>query len=234
MGYCSQLTAQLSACLPFSLLSSVRTSCHQLVLQASLSRLTSLCKLQLVNTRGGLAELTVLRSLGSLSYLGLYNSPLPGCLPSLRQLAALDVDSCRQEDSAAVEAALAQLTQLRMLGIGCEALTSAPRSITALTSLERLYLLCGGEEAVPLPRGPWLSSLRWLGMHWLDMLAAAADGTFAQITRLEYLCLVGNPSDEISANRAGWDALWACLASLPSLRCLGEWGRGGSCNTTAA
>jgi len=67
----------------------LRPNRHHFDLQAALSRLTKLCSLQLHDTHGGDAEMEALCSLASLTYLFLCNSPLPGCLPALRQLVTL-------------------------------------------------------------------------------------------------------------------------------------------------
>lgn len=191
-------------------------------LQASLSRLTNLCKLQLGGTDGPPADLAALCNLSSLTLLELASTPLPSCLPGLSQLATLAVAHCEKEEGAALDAAVGRLTQLRRLAINCPALTSMPPSLTALASLERLFFDCGGEDSLHLPPGAWRSSLRWLGLGWVDVMKAVNDGALAQMAQLEYLCLVGNPTGRISRNAHGWGELWAFLTIHPTLRCVGE------------
>ncbi|PRW44355.1 G8 domain-containing [Chlorella sorokiniana] len=188
--------------------------------QASLARLSSLRKLQLSGTTVGAAELAALRSLTALTYLGLYSGPLPGCLPTLSQLVSLGIGQCREEDHAALDAALGQLSQLRRLAISCGQLDGMPPSTTALTCLEHLCCISGGEGTVFLPPSSRRSSLRWLGMDWVNLLPTVAAGALAQMEQLEFICLVGNPAT-VPADGPEWHALWVFLASHPPLRCLG-------------
>lgn len=188
-----------------------------------MSRLTNLVKLQLQDTAGGPVDLGGLRSLSTLTYLGLFSTPLPGCLPALSQLAALAVGSCQAGESAALDAALQQLTQLRRLAISCPELDSMPPSLTALSGLERLCFDGDAEVILRLPRGAWLSSLRWLGMDWVDVQEALTDGTLAQMAQLQYLGLLNTPISKAAVGARSWDALWAFFATHPPLCCLGEW-----------
>lgn len=73
-----------------------------------------------------------------------------------------------------------------------------------------------------LPPGAWRSSLRWLGLDWVDVMEALDDGVLAQMSQLGYLCLLSNPTGRISSNDQDWGELWAFLATHPPLRCLGE------------
>lgn len=127
-----------------------------------LSRLTEL-RLNLCDYSG--ASLEQVAAL-PLQCLQLDRAPLPPCLAALTGLTLLSIAGTNEDDEAVLDRALPSLTNLRHLLLdGHGTPTFLPGSLTALTSLERLFLRAwsNGEPArFELPGGPWLLTLRWL------------------------------------------------------------------------
>ncbi|KAI7842307.1 hypothetical protein COHA_003947 [Chlorella ohadii] len=100
-----------------------------------------------------------------------------------------------------------------------------PPSIGEMPRLERLHLqqdYSEGMVVIELPRGPWLRSVRWLGLPWeclddpdnLEVLRSTA--------QLEFLCAltlpcIGDREDSFDH----WDAFFEWVATHPPLRCFG-------------
>lgn len=102
-----------------------------------------------------------------------------------------------------------------------------PPSISGLTRLQRL---CAQREYphdfldLSLPSGPWLGSLRWLGLPWDCLDAPGALEVLRSATRLEFLCSLSLPYIDTDSDGCWdhWDAFFEFLVAHPSLRCFGE------------
>lgn len=127
-----------------------------------------------------------------------------------------------------------------MEDLGEEDFTSLAPSIATLPHLERLCLYDwqhagpGGAPVPLLPAGPWLSSLRWLGLPWAQ-LAASAALLASSAPHLEHVGCLGMPTrgnTELSRSRR--QDFWSLLAQHPSLRCLSIESRRDTLNASAA
>ena len=143
-----------------------------------------------------------LAQLTSLRWLGLeYAQSLPACLDQLTWLEVLIVDNVRAEDaqqtSAALEAAVARLTNLTTLLL-CDAPEGGgvPSTLAGLSRLQHCSLgswrLSWPEQPAALPGGPWLRSLRSLGASFDTLVLSAAQ--LATAERLQHLCILGTPT----------------------------------------
>lgn len=102
-----------------------------------------------------------------------------------------------------------------------------PPSITGLTRLQRL---CAQRDSTEdfhdhsLPGGPWLASLRWLGLPYGCLSLPEALAALRSATRLELLCslryprLVGNET----SSEERFNAFFEFVAAHPPLRCFSE------------
>ena len=109
-----------------------------------------------------------------------------------------------------------------------------PLSLASLSRLQHLsidFITFPKEPSVrlPLPAGPWVSSLRVLGAPFcvlspsIELLRSAS--------QLEHLACFGPPTltAKTAAGSASWDAFFGFLASHPPLRCFTtESGQGNS------
>lgn len=114
---------------------------------------------------------------------------------------------------AALGAALDQLTRLTALMVGEH---TAPSNLVA-AQLPRLQRLWFATSPIPRPdalAGPWLGSLRWLGMQWLQLECSVEPLRAA--AHLEKLCSLGMPA---CTNEGHWRAAWDFLATHPPLKC---------------
>lgn len=104
-----------------------------------------------------------------------------------------------------------------------------PPSLAGLQHLRRLcfWLQADAITDASLPQGPWLQSIRWLGVPIKCLLA---EGTLAELSaagELEFLCSLGVPALTSLGMQvpedfwARWDVLWSWLAAHPPLRCFG-------------
>ena len=101
-----------------------------------------------------------------------------------------------------------------------------PNTLSCLSQLRVCYLQgwhsMAGDGEAPLPAGPWLHSLEWLGAGVDTVLASTA--VLRQATRLEHLGLLGSSAAEPAAEPAiDWGsptaaALFDWLATHPPLR----------------
>ncbi len=101
-----------------------------------------------------------------------------------------------------------------------------PPSIGEMPRLERLHLqqdYSEGMVVIELPRGPWLRSVRWLGLPWeclddpdnLEVLRSTA--------QLEFLCALTLPCiGDREDSFVHWDAFFEWVATHPPLRCFGK------------
>ena len=120
-----------------------------------------------------------------------------------------------QQWEQAERATLPRLTYLTALALAIEGRGEA--TLTALPQLPRLQRLWlwGWHPFDPAAlSGPWLGSLRWLGMEW-PLLERAA-GALRAAPRLEYVCSLSAP---VRADEGRWRAAWDFLATHPPLRC---------------
>jgi hypothetical protein len=195
--------------------------CVALELQVSLlSRLTSMLINDSTYTADGLA---VLQAIASLRCLRLVNSSMPACLPALtglQQLLIVCYPASVSEELAAALPQLRSLTALIVRAVG----QRIPAALSSLSSLQRLSLSSFDDadetEESRLPVGPWLASIRWLGLPWPVLQRSAA--ALACATQLEYLCTLSMPETAASSDAessARWRRFWRFLASHPPLRC---------------
>ena len=112
---------------------------------------------------------------------------------------------------------LPQLTRLTKL-----LLTVDERfDFAAVSQLPRLQRLALWTDDAGLPdpaalAGPWLASLRWLGLEWAWLEPAVS--ALRAAPRLEYVCSLTMPA---CADEGRWRAAWDFLATHPPLRCFG-------------
>jgi hypothetical protein len=69
-----------------------------------------------------------------------------------------------------------------------------------------------------LPLGPWLGSLRWLGLTW--PAARLSVGSLTAATRLEHLVMTEQPDSSTAGDTETWAAFWDFVRAHPPLRCL--------------
>ena len=199
----------------------------QLALLSNLRTLDLSCSKYVTTSQGALVHLSRLR------HLAPAQPGLPACLGELTQLEVLAIKDCTYADHhhALLKNALPNLQCLTclLLRIDGNGLPRLPSELAQLGRLQR-FLLSSLDDAPSAldyrlpPAGPWLASLRWLGLSWaialenLDVLAAAR--------RLEYLCLLTASGFNSSAAAAAadserWPTFWRWAGTHPSLRCLG-------------
>jgi len=136
--------------------------------------------------------------------------------------------SKNESNVASLTAALPHLSNLTTLCLFVDALEVIPPGITALRHLQRLLIDNYGapgnaSSGVALPGGPWLASLRWLGLPWaaLEASSGGLDGT----SQLEYVCSLGLPyasgnADDVGSNHDRWRVFWQFVGSHQPLKCL--------------
>jgi len=155
-----------------------------------LSQLSALARLETVlcgYTADGMAVLTALTSLRCLRLYD--NDRLPACLPALtwlEQLVVHSVEAAMQEELNMILPRMQRPTSLSLRFIDYQHFPPA------LANLSRLQRLCfwgkpADDADLRLPVGPWLASIRWLGLPWevLDL----AMGGLTTVSHLEYLCV---------------------------------------------
>ena len=196
--------------------------CLQLALLSNLRSLDLSCPTYVATSQGDLVHLSQLR------HLTLARPGLPACLGQLTQLETLQMENgaYTAHHLALLDDALPKLQHLTCLLLFSEGdeLQSFPPGLAQLPRLQRCLLSIADTSAnyrLP-PSGPWLGSLRWLGLPW----AAALEGlaVLAAARRLEYCCLMGGSgpgADAAAADSERWAAFWRWAATHPSLRCLG-------------
>jgi len=205
------------------------------------SQLSALASLQLVGssyTPAGMAALTALTSLRDLRLR--YNRNLPACLSTLTWLEQLTAQY-PVDDDPAFNAVLSSLQNLTCLSLCYPSCYCLPPALAGLSRLQRLGLEGwpeGAEDEPGLPEGPWLASIRWLGLPWELLQPAAAARLLHSAPRLEYLCMyvLDDPPDLPDLPEG--HPLWTLAATHPPLRCLGFESSGGvspfSAEATAA
>ncbi|KAL4448515.1 hypothetical protein ABPG75_005734 [Micractinium tetrahymenae] len=147
---------------------------------------------------------------------------LPTCLSSLTRLDALSAGPLGQESGALLLRALPRLAGLTCLALANPSWSTVPPAIAQLPRLQRLWLSVGAPPAgaPAMPQGPWLSSIRWLGLPWRHL--EGGPEVLARAPRLEYLVSLDVPGcREERAALARWEAFFAFLARHPPLRCFG-------------
>lgn len=187
------------------------------------SQLSRLTQLSLSNcfclTPGGMGAIETLSSLRRLHAI---NCHLPACLPALTSLEHLCMTALGADLTQQLEAALAQLTGLTSLVVQA-ATQRIPAALGGLSRLQRLCLRRWGHGELTdarLPAGPWLASIRWLGLPFAVLEQCTE--LLASAQQLEYLCSMGLPELPLccgadTADR--WRRFWRLLAAHPPLRC---------------
>ena len=176
------------------------------------------------------ASLQALTSLSGLRRLSLEGLVwMPGCLahmPQLQQLELHCIADVEDDELQVLHLGLHALQQLTSLALDFRYCTRVPAAVAGLQRPQRctLYMNPRAEDALPAPErrlagGPWLGSLRWLGLCWaaalenIDVLAAAQ--------RLEYLCLLDALDAKVMiADPAFPCRFWDWAATHQPLRCL--------------
>lgn len=198
---------------------------------SALSALSALMLISLPDCQpDSLAPLSGLTALRHLMLTGV--KPLPSSLSTLTRLEQLLVTSC--PGHTAMTAALAELQLLTTLYVGAnqynqtevdEILPRIPPTIAALPRLQRLFIERSPgmpDPSLPSAGGPWLQSIRWLGLPW-DVLQAGA-GVLSAAPRLQYIYSIGTPHTDAHVGHPGclkWCAFWEFVATHAPLRCLG-------------
>jgi len=166
-----------------------------------------------------------LSTLTSLRRLQLCDNNPPACLPALTWLEQLAVTNRVRSMDGKLDAALPNLQNLKCLCLTCR--IDYERILPALASLPRLQrLFLYGHPAegadLRLPPGPWLASIRWLGLPWHALRPAPAAGMLSCAPHLEYLRAF-LPPYALSYDSAVPEGhpLWTLAATHPPLRCLG-------------
>lgn len=157
-----------------------------------------------------------LLTLSALRTLEVEDWPAP--LAALTQLECLFANNVG--DPEAFETALGQLRGLTTLALYSQA-PERPPPFSHLRHLQRLCLCTTGCDLadLSLPSGPWLASIRWLGLNF-DVLTAAVD-LLCGAPQLEYLCCLDCPERTAGEMRPQWRAFWEFAATHSPLRCLG-------------
>jgi len=167
--------------------------------------------------------MALLTALTSLRQLHLYeHQNLPACLPALTWPEQLAVHWHSEEEMPADEelsTALPHLQNLTCLSIQCNDYQTVPPAVAGLPRLQRLWFDVEPRRGavLSLPQGPWLASIRWLGLPW--ELARQALGTLRTAAHLEYLCVLF-PDKPWPPNVPEGHLLWVFAATHPPLRCL--------------
>lgn len=102
-----------------------------------------------------------------------------------------------------------------------------------MSCLERLHIRRDYPDdliATAVPRGPWLRSIRWLGLPWESLADPGNLEALRAATQLEFLCAFGLPAvGSYEGGQDDWEAFFEWVAAHEPLRCFGERvrGRGG-------
>ena len=196
----------------------------QLTSLGALLELRLSCDLLAEDSLAPLASLASLRRLAWES-----DCRMPSSLAQLTQLEMLSVGGITDLNSVAVlEAALPALQRLTTLLLEYEMMPrQLPRSLASLPRLNRL-----GIGFVPpmddplalqvqLPAGPWVSSLRVLGVPFYVLCPSTEQ--LCSANQLEHLACFGPPTLVCTPDEedkcASWHAFFGFLASHPPLRC---------------
>ncbi|KAL4421295.1 hypothetical protein ABPG75_010586 [Micractinium tetrahymenae] len=190
-------------------------------LPAQLLSLPSLARLELGCKRLEAGSLRVLAGLPSLTSLStIIESPAFASLEATTQLQQLELWGDDFWGGGKAEG----VQRLHTLGLRCHRLDRVPAGLASLPRLERLCLDCWTSqvsvEALVLPAGPWLASLRWLALPWCILQLSAADLRGAAALQHLSCFHLPMPGGEYAPLRAQWAGFWSCLESLPALRCL--------------
>lgn len=143
-----------------------------------------------------------------------WGEALPSTLPAMTWLECLRLEA-HDEMSADNEepwqqteaAALEQLARLSTLALN----TRWQPNLAAIAQLPQLQRLCIGD---PMPNGPWLAQLRWLGLDWEPL-----EGTVRHLRAAPRLKCVCSLSDPFLTDAAAWQQAWDFFATHPPLRC---------------
>jgi len=184
---------------------------------SQLSALVSLCLNRPITghyAADGMAPLTALPALRQLRLPGVKG--LPACLSALTRLEQLQLPTLH--GSIHLNNALARLQNHTSLSLACPDYQHIPLALAELPLLQRLCFTGypAANADITLPQGPWLASIRWLGLP-LEVLETAL-GFLNSAACLEYLCVMV----PYSANYAIPEAhpLWTFAAAHPPLRWL--------------
>jgi len=143
---------------------------------------------------------------------------LPACLSALAWLEQLDVGMAEEPSEGGINAALPSLHSLTCLSLFRFDNQRMPPALAQLPRLQRLSFDGWPDFDVDLslPQGPWLASIRWLGLPW-EVLEPALSA-LASAPHLEYLCAIFGTAPPALPEA---HPLWAFAATHPPLRCLG-------------
>ena len=138
----------------------------------------------------------------TLRRLSLGSCNVPNTLSTLTRLEFLGMDSVKQEQSHALDAALQHLRHLTDLRI-ISCTSAPPTSLTALTLLRTLTLGPWSDgDYYLLPDGEWLAGLRHLAIP--DHMAFFSRRVLQQARSLEVLAVGDNSSDRFGARLVEW------------------------------
>ncbi len=197
-----------------------------LLIPLQVSQLSHLTQLSLAHSNYSPEGQGALTALASLRHLHVFLCPAPACLPALTSLEHLFLVTGTADLTLQLEAALAQLTGLTSLVIRADS-QRIPPALGGLSRLQRLSW-SGWDDDEPadtrLPDGPWLASIRWLGLPWPILERSAL--ALADAPQLEYLCASTMPEPSIvmvdgTDGGTRWRRFWRFLVAHPPLRCFG-------------
>lgn len=158
-------------------------------------------------------SLTLLSGLPALRNLVFDGVKVPSSLSAVTQCQSLVVSDC--SPFAPVEAALRHVSGLTTLFLNALHMSVIP-PLGHLLRLERLLIETAPDDDLALPPGPWLRSIRWLGLPWPVLEAGV--GVLRGAPRLEYLFSAGTPGAGVAQGR--WHEFREFVATHPPLRCL--------------
>lgn len=173
------------------------------------------------NDADSLAVLARLPALRQLSVGVAGEARLPPSLSTVTQLERLIVSSLHDGATAVLATALPSLSGLTSLCLQLHAPFGSLAAVAQLPRLQRLLLtssvaLTANADDLALPPGPWLLSIRCLGLPW-TLLEAGAE-PLRGAPQLEYIFSDGTPQPGTRVE--GWRAFWQFVATHAPLRCL--------------
>jgi len=216
------------------------------------TQLTALKSLSLEGTEYSGDGLAPLAALTSLRHLRVWNhrggDMIPACLSALTWLEQLKVGADDYSNNEEIHGVLSSLQRLTCLSLDSfwyhyDGVLHSPHIVhhgipPVLAELHGLQRLCfsgrleselGPRARIVLPQGPWLASIRWLGLGLPLAVLDVSAALLRHAPRLEYLCVVDLPIwPWPSTNHPAFDntifpadhPLWELAATHPPLRCL--------------
>lgn len=167
-------------------------------------------------------ETDALAEMRSLSRLSIQLSSLPTCLSALRTLRHLSLYEWSDADAPYAEMAvllnepgLGHLTRLTALLLEGEGINGVLPAIGSLPQLQRFFCWTEQADGAVLPAGPWLRSIRWLGVH--PAVLCGSVPLLASAAQLELVGLAVTPAADLLES-PGWDGFWQWAGQHPPLR----------------